>query len=82
MDNPVATLSSVQIATYRRHEYLWADGATIKKPIKCSAPEYVDYLMTWVQSQLDHESIFPTKIGVFPYACIFAPDMPARLTSQ
>lgn len=32
-----------------------------------SAPEYVDYLMTWVQNQLDDESIFPSKIGVpFP----------------
>lgn len=49
------------------HEYHWADGVTIKKPIKCSAPEYVDYLMTWVQAQLDDESIFPSKIGVpFP----------------
>jgi MOB kinase activator 1 len=38
-----------------------------KKPVKISAPEYVDYLMTWVQNQLDDESIFPSKIGVpFP----------------
>eukprot|EP00128_Syssomonas_multiformis_P000225 Colp12_sorted_trinity150504_noHs@14528 len=47
-----------------KYEYLWADGATIKKPIKCSAPEYIDYLMTWVQQQLDDESLFPSKIGV------------------
>lgn len=32
-----------------KYEYLWADGKTIKKPIKVSAPEYVDFLMTWVQ---------------------------------
>lgn len=31
-----------------KYEYLWADDNT-KKPVKCSAPEYVDYLMTWVQ---------------------------------
>lgn len=50
-----------------KYEYLWADGATVKKPIKCSAPEYIDYLMTWVQSQLDDETLFPSKIGVpFP----------------
>ncbi|KNC85024.1 hypothetical protein SARC_02778 [Sphaeroforma arctica JP610] len=50
-----------------RYEYLWADNVTVKKPIKCSAPEYVDYLMTWVQTQLDDELIFPSKIGVpFP----------------
>eukprot|EP00055_Hartaetosiga_balthica_P000549 m.136877 g.136877 ORF g.136877 m.136877 type:complete len:251 (+) comp11029_c0_seq1:54-806(+) len=50
-----------------KYEYLWADGTVIKKPIKCAAPEYTDYLMTWVQSQLDDESLFPSKVGVpFP----------------
>lgn len=46
-----------------KYEYHWADGHTFKKPIKCSAPKYVDYLMTWVQDQLDDETIFPSKIG-------------------
>ncbi|XP_788775.2 MOB kinase activator 1A [Strongylocentrotus purpuratus] len=50
-----------------KYEYHWADGQTVKKPIKCSAPKYIDYLMTWVQDQLDDETIFPSKIGVpFP----------------
>jgi len=50
-----------------KYEYHWADGQAIKKPIKCSAPKYIDYLMTWVQNQLHDESIFPSKIGVpFP----------------
>ncbi|KAL6054227.1 MOB kinase activator-like 1A [Balamuthia mandrillaris] len=50
-----------------KYEYLWADGQKIKKPIKVSAPEYVDYLMTWVQSILDDESIFPSRVDVpFP----------------
>lgn len=50
-----------------KYEYHWADGTTVKKPIKCSAPKYIDYLMTWVQEQLDDETIFPSKIGVpFP----------------
>lgn len=50
-----------------KFEYLWADGASVKKPIKCSAPKYIDYLMSWVQDQLDDESLFPSKIGVpFP----------------
>ena len=49
------------------YEYRWADGVKVKKPIKLSAPEYVDALMTWVQGQLDDEAIFPSKIGVpFP----------------
>jgi len=47
-----------------RYEYLWADGETIKKPIKVSAPDYVDYLMTWVQSILDDETVFPSRVGM------------------
>lgn len=47
--------------------YHWADGQIIKKPIKCSAPRYIDYLMNWIQSQVDSEAIFPSAIGVpFP----------------
>ncbi|XP_023386618.1 MOB kinase activator 1B [Pteropus vampyrus] len=54
-------------AAVPRYEYHWADGTNIKKPIKCSAPKYIDYLMTWVQDQLDDETLFPSKIGVpFP----------------
>lgn len=50
-----------------KFEYLWADGTSVKKPIKCSAPVYIDYLMTWVQDQLDDEALFPSRIGVpFP----------------
>jgi len=44
-----------------KYEYLWADGKDIKKPVKVSAPEYADYLMTWVQQQLEDESIFPVN---------------------
>jgi MOB kinase activator 1 len=46
-----------------RYEYLWADGTKIKKPIKVSAPEYVDLLMVWVQEILDNESVFPSRVG-------------------
>jgi len=48
-------------------QYLWMDGVKVKKPLVVSAPEYVDYLMTWVESQLNDEEIFPIKFdGVFP----------------
>jgi len=50
-----------------KYEYKWADGQQVKKPIQCSAPQYIDYLMTWIQDQLDNETLFPSKIGVpFP----------------
>jgi len=32
-----------------KYEYMWADGRAVKKAINCSAPDYVDFLMTWVQ---------------------------------
>jgi len=44
-------------------EYKWADGNKIKKPIKCSAPKYMDLMMSWVQATLDDESIFPVRVG-------------------
>lgn len=25
--------------------------------------EYIDFLMTWVQAQLDDEALFPSKVG-------------------
>jgi len=33
-----------------KYEYLWADGTNIKTPLKVSASEYIDYLMTWVEN--------------------------------
>eukprot|EP01092_Planopodium_desertum_P001559 TRINITY_DN12377_c0_g1_i2.p1 TRINITY_DN12377_c0_g1~~TRINITY_DN12377_c0_g1_i2.p1 ORF type:complete len:133 (-),score=18.76 TRINITY_DN12377_c0_g1_i2:67-465(-) len=50
-----------------KYEYHWADGEKVKKPIKVSAPIYVDYLMTWVQAILDDEKVFPSRVDVpFP----------------
>jgi MOB kinase activator 1 len=57
-----------------KYEYMWADGQTIKRPMAVSAPRYVDYLMTWVQNQLDDEKIFPTQLGV-----PFPPDFTERV---
>ena len=31
-----------------KFEYKWADGKEVKKPLRCSAPRYVAYLMAWV----------------------------------
>jgi len=48
-----------------KFEYLWSDGDG-KKPIRCSAPDYIDKLMTWVQNILDDETVFPTRVD-FPF---------------
>ncbi|OVA18425.1 Mob1/phocein [Macleaya cordata] len=47
-----------------KYEYRWADGVQIKKPIEVSAPKYVEYLMDWIEAQLDDESIFPQKLDL------------------
>ena len=46
-----------------RYEYKWADGVRIKKPIRCSAPKYINYMMDWAQTTLDDESLFPVRVG-------------------
>lgn len=54
-------------------EYLWADGVVIKKPIRCSSTEYVDYVMTWIENKINDETIFPiNEDAPFPknYAAI------------
>ena len=54
-----------------KYEYLWADEQT-KKPIKLSAPEYIDRLMSWVQAILDDEKMFPPRADV-PFPKAFVP---------
>lgn len=29
------------------------------------APEYVEHLMAWCQSNIDNEQLFPSRIGIF-----------------
>ncbi|KAJ1296753.1 hypothetical protein BS78_01G326400 [Paspalum vaginatum] len=50
-----------------KYEYRWADGVTITRPIKVSVPKYVEYLMDWIEAQLDNEAVFPHQLGTpFP----------------
>jgi len=44
-------------------EYLWQDSENYKKPTKMPAPEYIEHLMAWVQSNVDNEQMFPSRIG-------------------
>lgn len=47
-------------------EYRWGESGG-KKAIRVSSPEYVDYVMSWVEDQLDNEDIFPTlETSPFP----------------
>ncbi|KAJ3054438.1 Karyopherin transporter [Rhizophlyctis rosea] len=41
----------------------YCDGVQFKKPVKVSAPDYVNYVMEWVQKQLNDESLFPSNVS-------------------
>jgi len=40
-------------------EYRWADATG--KAVRVSAPEYVDYVLSWIEAQIDDPSIFPVN---------------------
>ncbi|CAN0055941.1 unnamed protein product, partial [Phaeothamnion confervicola] len=54
-------------------EYLWVpegaasavgkNGGRKPTPLKVSAPQYVDHVMTWVEDQINREEVFPTGAG-------------------
>ena len=44
-------------------EYRWADGVKIKTPVKCSSPEYVDYVMEWASDKINDPALFPVEDG-------------------
>ena len=35
-----------------QYEYLWADGVKVVKPIRLTAPEYINALCDWIESQV------------------------------
>uniref|UniRef100_A0A8D3CRK5 Si:dkey-266m15.5 n=1 Tax=Scophthalmus maximus TaxID=52904 RepID=A0A8D3CRK5_SCOMX len=50
--------------------YVWTDDHGRK--LKCSAPLYFDYAMSYIQDLLTDEDVFPTKAGsVFPSGFFF-----------
>lgn len=42
-------------------EYPWIDSS--KKTVKIPAPQYIDYVFTFIQNLTRDESVFPTKAG-------------------
>lgn len=35
-----------------QYEYLWADGVKVKKPVRLTAPEYINALCDWIETQV------------------------------
>ncbi|RHY29925.1 hypothetical protein DYB32_005991 [Aphanomyces invadans] len=42
-----------------RPKYLWKDTKEYKTPAKLPAPDYIDMLMSWVEDQLNDQTLFP-----------------------
>jgi MOB kinase activator 1 len=55
-----------------KYKYLWTDGRS--KPADLSAKVYCASLMEWIQSQLEDEKVFPSKVGSFPFYFLFSPN--------
>jgi len=52
--------------TVKGFEFRWADKAH-PTPVSVSAREYIDFVLTWVEAQINDETIFPTSVDVeFP----------------
>lgn len=50
-----------------RYEYRWQDERQYRRPAKLPAPRYMALLMDWIESLINDEDVFPTRVGVpFP----------------
>ncbi|XP_042200947.1 MOB kinase activator 2 isoform X2 [Callorhinchus milii] len=59
------TAETCPVMTACNTQYFWTDERG--KKIKCTAPQYIDLVMTHIQKLLTDEEIFPTKYGkAFP----------------
>ncbi len=47
---------STAVCLWLQYEYLWADGVKYKKPVRLSAPEYIDKLFDWIDTQVGKSS--------------------------
>ena len=44
--------TKVLLCDILQYEYLWADGVKVKKPVRLSAPDYINALFDWVEAQV------------------------------
>lgn len=52
-----------------RYEYRWQDGDQYKRPTKLPALIYMNLLMNWIESLINNEDIFPTRVGLWCQMC-------------
>ena len=54
-------ISKIKVCHFHFRQYLWVDEKGKKS--RLSAPQYIDYIMTYVQKTINDEATFPTKHG-------------------
>lgn len=57
------TWKECPIMTAGQIEYPWIDSS--KRSVKIPAPQYIDYVFTFIQNVTRDESVFPTKAGIY-----------------
>jgi len=62
-----------------KFEYLWQDGQKFKKPTHLPAPQYINLLMDWIETQINDETLFPVSTDV-PFPKSFPPTCQKILT--
>ncbi|CAA20697.1 protein kinase activator Mob2 [Schizosaccharomyces pombe] len=46
-------------------DYTWLDNN--RKPVHLPAPQYIEYVLAWIENRLHDQNVFPTKAGLpFP----------------
>ncbi|EPY49943.1 protein kinase activator Mob2 [Schizosaccharomyces cryophilus OY26] len=46
-------------------DYKWLDNN--RKPLSLPAPQYIEYVLAWIENRLQDQNVFPTKAGLpFP----------------
>ncbi|XP_075921506.1 MOB kinase activator 2-like isoform X1 [Petromyzon marinus] len=55
------TAETCPLMTACNVQYFWQDERG--KKVKCTGPQYVDYVMSCIQTTITDESVFPTKYG-------------------
>ena len=43
-------------------EYRWASDAN-REAMRCSGPDYIGTVITWIEGELSNEAVFPTTEG-------------------
>ena len=68
---PILILNTSSFHDFFFHrQYLWVDEKGKKS--RLSAPQYIDYIMTYVQKTINDEATFPTKHGKIDLKMIFS----------